>query len=766
MNFNYEKLEFNKILTEIASYSKSKTAQNKLLALKPHYSKETIIYQQELISEALTLYVKFGNLPLIPDYDIKRILNALKINQSLSLVDLQYLRLFLVMGEKISKEKSKHKKEKLALVHLGNLFNQIEPFTFLTAIIDTIIGKDGDILDKASSNLFKIRKDIIRINQKQKDILAEMLIKKQNSLTENVIVIRNDKYCLAVKSEAKNKIKGFIHGLSASKTTTYIEPESVYRLSSELALLHSEEKNEINLILSELSATLQPYQEQFLINLNIFVELDCYFSLAQFSYKYDCYPVNIGSEVNLIKARHPLINQEEVVPINLKLSQEKPILMITGPNTGGKTVALKTLGLLSIMAQCGLLIPADKSSTIKIFQGVYADIGDAQSIAQSLSTFSSHIINIINILELAASDSLLLFDELGSGTDPKEGVSLAKAIIDFAYQNQQNLVLTTHYSELKMFAYNSYFIESASVKFDLETLKPLYLIEYGKTGSSNALNIVKRLKMKAEIVASALNYLKGEESDFSKTITKLEEKQSELDLLKENLKKQEEELQILKEQYQAKLLNWEREKATLQNTAKKELESYFKKIQKEVDSIIEDLKNIEKTHQITELKSKLSRLAPTDNNEDDGREFQIGDQVFIKKYRQKGVIKALKNEDYLVQFGDLSLTFKNYQLSKIVPDQEKKKIIKKDSKPFKPISAAFQLDLRGYRALDVSDAYYSFIDQALLANLKELKIIHGFGTGTVKTIVHNLIKKDKNVKEMRMGGAGEGGLGATIITLK
>lgn len=764
-SFNYETLEFTKILTEIAQFTKSDAAKKEVLSLTPLNNQEAIIYSQETILEALEILVKIGNLSLIQDYDIDNIINSIKIKRNLTINDIQYLRLFLVMGKNLKKQEKEYLKEKISYPNLKEFFKQIDEFTHLIELIDSIIDYDGVILDKASLKLSQIRKELRRALTKQKDLLNSLLIKKSSYLTENIIVTRNDKYCLAVKSEYKNKIKGVVQDISASKTTTYIEPVEIYHVSSEIANLKMAEKLEIEIILDNLLETFFPYIDGFKINLLMYVKLDTFFSYASFSLKHNCHKVEIANEVDLISARHPLINKDDVVPVNIKLSNEHKVLMITGPNTGGKTVALKTLGLLSIMALSGLLIPASDKSKVKMFTGIYADIGDAQSIAQSLSTFSSHMVNIAKILNNAKAGSLLLFDELGSGTDPKEGVSLAKAIIDYALEKQFYLVLTTHYSELKMFAYESPDILNASVRFDEETLKPLYIIDYGRSGSSNALNIVKRLNMNEEVISRANYYLNDQKTDVSLIMERFEKRLNELDALIGEANLKESELQNMKEDYESKLAGIYKEREQLIAETEKESNLYIKNLKEQAKQIIEKLSNIEKPHEIASIKHELNKMGFSVEEEHD--EFKIGDQVFIKKYQQNGIILSIKDEKYLVRFGAFELNFTNNQLTKLKePLLKSKQITKKAPRDIKMISGSIELDLRGFRALDVEDAYLKFVDQALLANLKEVRIIHGFGTGTVKKIVHDLIKKDHNVKSSRMGGQNEGGLGATIITFK
>ena len=469
------------------------------MSLYPLESKEDIILSHDKILECMEIIVKSGDINLINDYDILDILKEVNYKRLISIRSIQYLRLFLVMSGEIVKRSKNFIKENIKLDKLTYYFDNIATYESLLAHIDSIIAPDGVILDSASEKLYKIRKEINKLNEKRKNILNGILQKKASILNESLLVMRNDRLCLPVKTEFKNQIKGIIHDTSSSQTTTYIEPIDAYNISTEHTNLEYDEKKEIENIIYELVDEAYPYYDSLLLNLEIFIELDKYFSIANYSHANDMIKPIISNNTHIIDARHPLIDRKEVIPVEIKLSNLKPILMITGPNTGGKTVLLKTLGLLSIMNQSGLLIPAKKAE-MAIYNGIYADIGDKQSIVQNLSTFSSHILNIKGILDTASSHALLLFDELGSGTDPKEGVSLAKAIINYAIRNNIYLVLTTHYSELKAFSYENANIETASVRFNDETLEPLYLVDYGRSGASNALKIAKRLKVKEEIL--------------------------------------------------------------------------------------------------------------------------------------------------------------------------------------------------------------------------------------------------------------------------
>lgn len=762
MNFHLTTLEFDKILSQIKVYAKSESAKNKIMSLQPLESKEDIILSHDKILECMEIIIKSGDLNLINDYDIKDILREVNSKRLLSIKSIQYLRLFLVMSGEIVKRSANFSKENIKLDKLNYYFDNIKTFEGLLASIDSVIAPDGVILDNASEKLYKIRKEIKKLDERRKNILYGLLQKKASILNESLLVMRNDRLCLPVKTEFKNQIKGIIHDTSSSQTTTYIEPIDAYNISTELINLEYDEKKEIENIIYELVEEAHPYYDSLILNMEIFIELDKYFSIANYSNINEMIKPTISNNTHIIAARHPLIDRKEVVPVEIKLSSLKPILMITGPNTGGKTVLLKTLGLLSIMNQSGLLIPAKKAE-MAIYNGIYADIGDKQSIVQNLSTFSSHILNIKGILDEANNGSLLLFDELGSGTDPKEGVSLAKAIINYAIRNHIYLVLTTHYSELKAFSYENVNIETASVRFNDETLEPLYLVDYGRSGASNALKIAKRLKLKEEILKEAYSFLEDTKTDLAKIISTFEDKEKVLDKLTEETKEKEELLKVKEEKLTEELKKLELNKQNILKELKEDSRKLLKEQEAKFKEVLKKLESVREAHEIAELKHEVSKLGIKFLEESD-EDFKVGDHVYIKSYDQNGVVTNIKKDDYYVKFGHFELSFKKSDLLKHTVTK-KEQVKRREQRTFTIKEIKAELDLRGFRAIDVKEAYLKFIDDAILANLNEVKVIHGYGTGAVKKALYDELKKDKNVLSYRFGGQYEGTTGVTIITL-
>ncbi len=767
--FAYKALEFNLILEEISNYAFAKLTNKKIKELAPLFNLEEIIDRQNKITEAIMIVSRSGNLPFLTDFDIVDVLSLIKVKRNLKVSDLQFLRLFLKMGLDIIDRSSKFNKENINLNYLKSHFETLDPCLDVINVLDSTIAPDGYILDSASDKLYKIRKDIKRVKLNRDRLLTTLLNKRKTLLNDTILVMRNDRYCLPVKTDLKSQVKGVIHDVSASGTTTYIEPFEVNELSNEIVRLTKDEELEIERVLREVSTYIFPFYDVINTNMEVLLDLDFYFSNALYSIKYECHkPVlNDVGNVNLINARHPLIEMDEVVPVNIKINEIKPVLMITGPNTGGKTVALKTLGLLSLMSQSGLLIPASNKSEVSIFSGIFADIGDKQSIKQSLSTFSSHIKNVNEIINKAGELSLILLDELGSGTDPNEGTSLAMAIVDYFLAKNVRLVLTTHYSELKIYAYTKPEVLNASVKFDINSLKPLYEIEYGKSGSSNALLIARRLGLKDDILLIANNYLTDKQTDLSDSINTFEQKIEELEEKIKNIKETEISIKEKEQELKNELLKLEKEKERAFMKAENEARRQLEAINDKAMDILRRLEDSPKEHEIAELKHELSKLGIKRKKKVSKEVLNVGDPVYITSYQQEGIIKEIKKDLYLVKFGIFELEFKKTdlrKLDKITPSSQTR--AKADASRLKSvIHATTELDLRGKRYEEVEELYKRFIDQAILAGLNEVKVIHGFGTGAVRKALYEQLKNDPHVKSYRYGGEFEGMAGVTIITL-
>jgi len=772
MRFMTKSLELNQILELIAQYAKSDTIRNEIINLEPMTQLESISYALDETMDMTTLIFRAGLLPILEDYDIHQLLKYASMDRIFSIQELLYVRLFLLMERDILKYYRELDKLKINPQSLSKYFQNLHTHRSLLEYIQLKIDEDGQILDDATPELLKIRRDISRFDKQLQDKLQKLLGDYGSYLNESVIVQRNNRFCIPVKDTFKNKIKGIIHDVSASKQTIYIEPEATRQITSQIEQLKITEEREIQKIIAQLSEEVHNSHLSLKDNLDIFLSLDFISAKAQYAIRLDAMKPQINDigTISLIKAKHPLLDQGVAIPITLELNKDVKTLLITGPNTGGKTVALKTVGLLTLMTQCGLLIPASEASNIAIFDQVFADIGDEQSILQSLSTFSSHLTKIIKMIQDVKDNSLILLDELGSGTDPNEGVSLAIAILNAFKSYDIRMMVTTHYSELKSYAYEQPNMTTASVAFDKKTLKPLYYLQMGTTGSSHAFLIARRLGLKEEVVSDAETIYQGRQTDLAKVMEKLNDEMLYIEKQKEKLATEITETRRSKQEFQQskeKLLA-EQDK-TIELVRKKE-EKAFNEMKDEVREIILELqkKNELTKPEIAAIKFKLNQQRDKQKMINFDDELNIGDSVFILPYQQYGTITSIKNDDYRVVFGKFDLEFKSFDLRK----EEDKKPVKAVKKVQNSIgqtpakTAKFELDLRGYRFDEVKDAMDQAVDSSLLSGLETMRIIHGFGSGAVRKAVYDYIKSSPYIKSHRFGGEGEGLNGVTIISLK
>lgn len=774
MTFMTKALELNLILEEVKKYAKSDTVREAILTLEP--TTDLIMIQQNLNEtyDMTSLIARNGNLPFLDDYDIDELINYSKLMRIYSIREILYIRLFLVMERDIIRYFKEARKNKISLFSIEtyeeNLKNHFPLLDYITSKMD----EDGLILDQATPELMRIRKDIRRLEKSLQDKVQKLLVDYSSYVNEPVIVIRNDRFCIPIKEAFKNKIKGIIHDVSSSKQTVYIEPEATRQITAEIESLKILEEEEIQKILAMITEEVQKDSDTLKGNLDIFVALDFISSKARYAMTMQSIKPEINNEglISLVSAKHPLLNQETAVPISLEFNDNIKTLLITGPNTGGKTVALKTVGLLTLMTQCGLLIPAKEGTKISVFDQVFADIGDEQSILQSLSTFSSHLNKIIKMIEEVKDNSLVLLDELGSGTDPNEGVSLAMAILEYFRKFDIRMMVTTHYSELKSYAYEQSHMATASVAFDKKSLKPLYYLQMGTTGSSHAFLIARRLGLKEEVVRNAEGLFKGRQTDLSKVMEKLNDEMAYLEKQKEKLRneiilnRKEKESFISKREALIKEQDQVIEKIKEKETKK------WEDLKDEVKLLISELKDKKELSnpEIAQIKYQLNQHVETEYDYRITDDLEVGDLVFIIPYQQTGTIKSISKDQYRVIFGKFDLTFKASDLKKESKNtkpskkQEERPVKTQGSTPSK--TASFELDLRGYRFEEVKDALDQAIDRALLSGLTQMRIIHGFGTGAVRKAVYDYIKSSPYITSHRYGGEGEGLNGVTIITLK
>lgn len=771
MNYDFEVLEFDKILDILKTFTKTNYAKRKIEFDLIGKNYEDALRLGRETKEAFDAIIKYQDIPLGGVYDIFEAINYSKIGGMLNANELLNIVFFINACDNVLKYFKKVRDLKLSDEALSIYLDRIIIPKNLVSSIKIAIDNDGNILDNASRDLFMIRRSIRMLETRLRNKLNELLISNSKYLSDNIITSRNGKMTLPIKAEYKNQVKGVVVDMSSSSSTVYIEPEATIAISSELDVFRNKEVDEIKNILKNLSLLVSASADDLLSSLDVITNYDIIFAKAQMAIDGNFYPARIVNDTyfKLMVAKHPLIERSLCVPINIELKKGKSAIVITGPNTGGKTVAMKTVGLLHIMAYYGLMVPASPDSTFAYFEKIYADIGDEQSIAQSLSTFSSHMNRIIKIIGNADNHTLAIFDEIGSGTDPKEGASLAKAILEYLKDEGVKIIASTHYSELKNYAYEKDDILNASVEFDIDTLRPTYRLNMGISGKSNAILIAKRLGLNDDVIERANNFMEKSSTKSSNLISNLEENMLNMKEKEEELAKKEAEIEAIKEELNNKRIEIEVSKSKIINKAKEEAKNIIMDAKDEASELLNQIKDISNTsikeHELAELKNKVNKIDVKDNVESN-YEFKEGDYVLVIQYQKHGIISKIKGKLYTVNLGQFSMDFTKdeLQIAKKPQEKEEKKTRLSGYNPAR--SAKMSLDLRGKRYEEVNYLLDKFIDEALYANLDFVTIIHGFGTGTIRKAVWDFLKTAPGVKSYRYGGEGEGLNGATIVYFK
>lgn len=782
-------LEYNKIINKLSNYAVSKMGKEIAQNLKPSSNITDILQWQKETTEAVSMVMKKGSLSLGSLKDIRPYLKRVSVEGILSPEEFIDISDFLYASRR-AKNYSKSESKNDSFEILQPQFDSIETASDLENEINRCIISATEISDDASSELSSIRRNIKLSNNKIKEQLNSIIHSQtyKNMLQEPVITIRGDRYCVPIKQEYKNSFKGMIHDQSSTGATFFIEPVSVVELNNKIKQLHSEEKIEINRILKKLSERVFEYKDLLESNIEILAHIDFVFAKAELSINMKATePIfNTNGYINIKKARHPLLNSENVVPTDIYLGKDFTTLLITGPNTGGKTVSLKTVGLFTLMGQSGLHISAFDNSELAVFENVFADIGDEQSIEQNLSTFSSHMSNIVKILENVSDNSLVLLDELGAGTDPTEGAALAISIIKYLFDRKIRTLVTTHYSELKVFAISTDGIENASCEFDVETLKPTYRLLIGIPGKSNAFAISRRLGLQEFIINDAKEYISHEDEQFEDIITDLEISKKSLIIEQqraeqyrqeaEKLKKDvENQKQKIKQQKEKIILNANEQARKLISDAKDEADKIIKEMnkmlrnnasQKELDEkrqrLNEKLSNTEK--KISKLSGKKAKRHNIPKN------LSKGDRVFIHSLNQSGIVVSApdSNGDVLIKAGIMKIKINITDLS-IDESFEESDNLKNYSTKVKTGKSQFispEVDLRGMNVEEAIDKTDKYLDDAYLAGLSPVTIIHGKGTGVLRSAIQEHLRKNPHVKSYRIGQYGEGEHGVTIVEIK
>lgn len=772
MHADLEILEFNKILKEYSAYTATDLGKEMMLKQSPSNNAEEVKIMLDEVSSARTLIERYDETPLTGVLNIKEAVKRAKIGGTMSIEELLRVCSFTEAESRTEKYIRKVRQLEVPTETLDHYYNGITMHPRLQQQIEECIDVKGQVLDSASPELAQVRKKIAITEKRIGEKMNSLMQSEAQKLTDTLITIRNNRLVLPVKSEFKNQFKGIVHDQSASRETTFIEPMACVELNNQMQSLALEEHEAIARILYRLSQIVALEADTLLENLRLFTILDLIFAKAKHALAFnEEMPEITKSQIDLRLARHPFIPKEEVVANTIAFGDYRTIV-ITGPNTGGKTVALKTLGLLSIMVQCGMFIPVAKGSKTIVFDAIFADIGDEQSIEQSLSTFSSHITKIIQILRLMSPRSLILLDELGSGTDPKEGASLAISILDYLRHKNVHAMVTTHYPELKVYAYNLEDTVNASVEFDIDSLKPTYRLKIGIPGTSNALDIANRLGLNPEIIAQAREVSLTFDNDTSNLIKKLE-RQSEILAIKIA---ETEDLKVQLERQSLALENQATEAKLKQNRLTKELEAKKReelgKLRQEAEALIAELDELKKKaafkeHELAKLKYQSRKLGSDeiDYQKTNLQRINLGDQVNVIPYQRNGIVMRKRSEkEYEVQMGSLTAVFTEDQLeySKTKVD----KTVTNSSKVLKEGVAKIELDLRGKRYEEAMDMLDKFVDDCLFHHLEFASVIHGYGTGALKRGVQEHVKMNKSIKKSRPGGMNEGGQGVTIIYFK
>lgn len=779
-------IEYDKIMSDVANYAVLEKTKDELRSFVPLTVSEQVKLLLNKTEEAYKYLYTYSTGSIYYFDDVEELLKRVDIGSTLSIVEILKVTSNLKSARIIKSAIESVNDNSLSLIKqiVDRLYINPE---FEKEIADKIISED-QLSDNASPKLYSIRKSIAQINAKIRSELNSYMRGGNNKyLQDSVVTMRQDRYVIPVKSEYRSFIKGFIHDQSSSGATVFIEPEHVMELNNDLKRAMFDEAEEVHRILSELCAKISNMSQAIRYNAENLIELDSFFARAEYAFKNRCTrpKLNTDGVIDIKRGRHPLIHKDKVIPVSVNLGKNFNFLLITGPNTGGKTVTLKLTGLLVAMTMSGLYIPAEDDSVISVFNNIYCDIGDEQSIEQNLSTFSSHIKNIISIINNVDDRSLVLIDEIGAGTDPEEGSALALAIIQKLLDSNCFGIITTHYSKLKEFAVTNNKIENASMEFNTKTLRPMYKLNIGIPGSSNAIDIAKTLGIDKAIISNALSHLSDDKISFENIIRKAEDSRRNAEILASQLEqvKLEKEKELAQIQQEKEKIISEREK--IYTNAKHETKRIVADKLCEAEEIIDQLKKILKTVGLesreviraSELKNRLKNSRYLDADIDDSPielkkaqlcELKIGNKIYVKSLGAYAKILSVRNnkKEAEILIGDIKTVVK---ISDLYNSEEQSKDKQSNVKIYKSAHAHLpttEINVIGKQSLEALTDVQNFIDQAIIHGLEEIKVIHGVGEGILLKTIREYLKTDKNVLEFRRGKYGEGENGVTIIKLK
>lgn len=783
-------LEYHKIIEKLMDCASSPMGKSLCQNLQPSTDLGEICQGQMETSDALSRVFAKGSLSFSGLRDIRSSLLRLKVGSSLSATELMHIASLLEVALR-AKSYGRRENDESTTDSLDGFFNTIEPLSPVCREIRRCILSEEEIADDASPGLKQVRGQIKLTNERVHSQLNAMVNSSSVSskLQDNLITMRNGRYCLPVKAEYRSQIQGMIHDQSSSGSTLFIEPMAIVKLNNDLRELAAKEKEEIEKVLAELSNQCAEFSEELAMNVTVMSHLDFVFAKANLSRNYNgTEPVfNENGYINIRKGRHPLLDKKKVVPIDISIGKDYRLLLVTGPNTGGKTVSLKTVGLLTLMGQAGLHIPAFDRSELSVYEDVFADIGDEQSIEQSLSTFSSHMTNIVFIIEKSNYRSLVLLDELCAGTDPTEGAALAMAILKNFLNRSVTTMATTHYSELKVFALSTKGACNASCEFDLATLSPTYRLLIGIPGKSNAFAISSKLGLSDAMIEEAKKYIDANDQSFEDLISDLETSRSTIEKERLEIEQYKAEVAVLKEKVEAKQDNLAKQKERILRDANEQARKILQDAKDYADQTIRDLNKVAsgKATSMKDLENKRSglrdKLSKTDEQlalkrenakKNRPEDFHPGDSVKVLSLNIKGTItgKVDSKGQIPVQMGILKSMIKISDLELLDEEVITSPTLKKTGagkiKMSKSASISTSLNIIGKTVDEAIPELDKYLDDAYLAHLNQVTIIHGRGTGKLRTAVHNKLKKSRYVKSYRLGAFGEGETGVTIVEFK
>ena len=791
-------LEYDKIIVQLAEYASCESGKELCRRLVPSIDYDEIVTAQRETTDAVTRVRQKGGISFGGVKDIRASLKRLEVGSSLGIVELLSVSSLLTTAAR-AKSYGRHEDSELPEDSLEQFFSVLEPLTPVNTEIRRCILSEEEVSDDASPGLHHVRRSMKNIHDKIHTQLNSILNSNRTYLQDAVITMRDGRYCLPVKSEHKSNVPGMVHDQSSTGSTLFIEPMAILKLNNDLRALEIQEQKEIEMVLADLSNQLVPYQDELLTDFEVLTRLDFIFAKAALSRHYQASEPRFNKKgiIHIKDGRHPLLDPSKVVPITVHLGRDFDLLVVTGPNTGGKTVSLKTVGLFTLIGQAGLHIPAFDGSELSVFDEVFADIGDEQSIEQSLSTFSAHMTNIVQILGQADSRSLCLFDELGAGTDPTEGAALAIAILSFLHNMKCRTMATTHYSELKVFALTTPGVENACCEFNVETLQPTYRLLIGVPGKSNAFAISSKLGLPDYIIEDAKTHLEAKDETFEDLLTHLEQNRVTIEKERIQIESYKMEVEKLKARLTQKEERLDERRDKMIRDAKEEAQRILRDAKDTADQTIRQInklasesgvgKELEAERarirgKLKEVDSSLSLKNQTKEPKQsiDPKKLKLGDGVRVLSMNLNGTVSSLPNSkgDLYVQMGILR-SLVNLSDLELLNEQSvsgptlgsgngKKKTGSGSSsaRMSKSFTISPEVNLIGMTTDEAIPELDKYLDDAYLAHLPSVRVVHGRGTGALKNAVHKHLKKLKYVKDFRLGVFGERDTGVTIVTFK